>query len=57
MNKKLILNLFASSSIFTSLISTLGIINPAHASTALRKSKVKIKSNMESAFGRLRMVH
>jgi hypothetical protein len=31
MNKKLILNLFASSSIFTSLISTLGIINPAHA--------------------------
>ncbi|MGH1393340.1 MAG: hypothetical protein ACRAVC_04805 [Trichormus sp.] len=31
MNKKLILNLLASSSIFTSLISTLGVINPAHA--------------------------
>jgi len=35
MNRKLILNLFASSSIFTSLISTLGIINPAHASVNL----------------------
>jgi hypothetical protein len=35
MNKKLILNLFASSSIFTSLISTLGIIHPAHASVNL----------------------
>jgi hypothetical protein len=31
MNRKLILSLFASSSIFTSLVSTLGIINPAHA--------------------------
>ncbi|BAT54947.1 hypothetical protein NOS3756_39220 [Nostoc sp. NIES-3756] len=35
MNKKLILNLFASSSIFTSLISTLGVINPAHANVNL----------------------
>lgn len=35
MNKKLILNLFASSSIFTSLMSTLGVINPAHASVNL----------------------
>ncbi|WP_026104416.1 hypothetical protein [Anabaena sp. PCC 7108] len=35
MNKKLILNLLASSSIFTSLMSTLGIINPAHASVNL----------------------
>ncbi len=37
MNRKLILNLFASSSIFTSLISTLGIINPAHASVNLNQ--------------------
>ncbi|WP_427160335.1 hypothetical protein ACQFX9_01145 [Aliinostoc sp. HNIBRCY26] len=35
MNKKLILNLFASSSVFVSLISTLGIINPAHAGVNL----------------------
>ncbi|WP_413172784.1 hypothetical protein [Anabaena azotica] len=35
MNKKLILNLIASSSIFTSLMSTLGVINPAHASVNL----------------------
>ncbi len=37
MNKKLILNLLASSSIFTSLMSTLGIINPAHASVNLNQ--------------------
>jgi hypothetical protein len=37
MNKKLILNLFASSSIFTSLMSTLGIINPAHAGVNLNQ--------------------
>lgn len=37
MNKKLVLNLFASSSIFTSLISTLGIINPAHAGVNLNQ--------------------
>ncbi len=35
MNKKLILNLLASSSIFTSLLSTLAIINPAHANINL----------------------
>ncbi|GAB1542007.1 hypothetical protein NUACC21_46800 [Scytonema sp. NUACC21] len=31
MNKKLILNLLSSSSIFVSLMSTLGIISPTHA--------------------------
>ncbi|MBP5972357.1 hypothetical protein HW132_06330 [Brasilonema sp. CT11] len=31
MNKKLILNLLSSSSIFVSLMSTLGAIHPAHA--------------------------
>ncbi|MBW4631729.1 MAG: hypothetical protein KME30_07440 [Iphinoe sp. HA4291-MV1] len=31
MNRKLILNLLSSSSIFVSLMSTVGIINPAHA--------------------------
>ena len=31
MNRKLILNLLSSSSIFVSLMSTLGVINPAHA--------------------------
>lgn len=40
MNKKLILNLLASSSIFTSLISTLGIINPAHANGNLTQRLV-----------------
>ena len=40
MNKKLILNLFASSSIFTSLISTLGIIHPAHASVNLTQKLI-----------------
>ncbi|MBD2448378.1 hypothetical protein H6G76_14665 [Nostoc sp. FACHB-152] len=35
MNKKLILNLFSSSAIFTSLMSTLAIINPAHANVNL----------------------
>ncbi|HIK06451.1 MAG TPA: hypothetical protein IGS40_17325 [Trichormus sp. M33_DOE_039] len=37
MNKKLVLNLFASSSIFTSLISTLGILNPAYAGVNLNQ--------------------
>lgn len=37
MNKKLILNLLASSSIFTSLMSTLGVINPAHAGVSLNQ--------------------
>jgi hypothetical protein len=32
MNKKLILTLLSSSTIFTSLMSTLTIVNPAHAS-------------------------
>ncbi|BAY67638.1 hypothetical protein ACN23B_10100 [Anabaena sp. FACHB-709] len=36
MNRKLILSLFASSSIFTSLVSTLGIINPAQANLTQR---------------------
>lgn len=40
MNKKLILNLLASSSIFTSLMSTLGIINPAHASVNLTQQLI-----------------
>ncbi|MBK1989040.1 hypothetical protein A0J48_016085 [Sphaerospermopsis aphanizomenoides BCCUSP55] len=40
MNKKLILNLFASSSIFTSLMSTLTIINPAHASVDLTQKLI-----------------
>ncbi|MBH8572875.1 hypothetical protein I8752_07560 [Nostocaceae cyanobacterium CENA369] len=35
MSKKLILNLLSSSAIFTSMISTLGIINPAHGSVNL----------------------
>ncbi|MBW4634942.1 MAG: hypothetical protein KME30_24465 [Iphinoe sp. HA4291-MV1] len=33
MNRKLILNLLSSSSIFVSLMSTLAAINPAHAGT------------------------
>lgn len=36
MNKKLILTLISSSTIFTSLMSTLTIINPAHASQRQR---------------------
>jgi hypothetical protein len=36
MNKKLILTLMSSSTIFTSLMSTLAIINPAHASQGQR---------------------
>ncbi|MBH8564561.1 hypothetical protein I8748_20635 [Nostoc sp. CENA67] len=32
MNKKLILNLLSSSAIFTSMMSTLAVVNPAHAS-------------------------
>ncbi len=40
MNKKLILGLFASSSIFTSLMSTLAIINPAHANIGLTQKLV-----------------
>jgi hypothetical protein len=35
MSQKLILNLFSSSAIFTSLMSTLAIINPAHANANL----------------------
>ncbi|MBD2436330.1 hypothetical protein [Nostoc sp. FACHB-110] len=35
MSKKLILNLLSSSAIFSSLMSTLAIINPAHASVNL----------------------
>ncbi|MGM3306626.1 hypothetical protein ACSQ6I_11720 [Anabaena sp. WFMT] len=45
MNKKLILNLLASSSIFTSLISTLGVINPAHASTDLQQRLIHTNDN------------
>ncbi|MBW4617248.1 MAG: hypothetical protein KME21_29245 [Desmonostoc vinosum HA7617-LM4] len=40
MNRKLILNLLATSSIFTSLMSTIGIINPAHANTNLTQRLV-----------------
>ncbi|QLE57015.1 hypothetical protein [Nostoc sp. TCL26-01] len=40
MNKKLILNLLAGSSIFTSLMSTLTIINPAHANSNLTQRLV-----------------
>ena len=36
MNRKLILNLLSGSTIFASLISTLGIINPAHATITQR---------------------
>ena len=36
MNKKLILTLLSSSAIFTSLMSTLAIINPVHASGGQR---------------------
>lgn len=35
MSKKLVLNLVSSSAIFTSLMSTLAIINPAHANVNL----------------------
>ncbi len=45
MNKKLILNLFASSSIFTSLISTLGVINPAHASDNIIQRLIHTNDN------------
>ncbi|MEA5575797.1 hypothetical protein [Anabaena sp. UHCC 0451] len=45
MNKKLILNLFATSSIFTSLMSTLGIINPAHASVNLNQQLIHTNDN------------
>lgn len=40
MNKKLILNLLAGSSIFTSLMSTLMIINPAHANSNITQRLV-----------------
>ncbi|WP_224087047.1 hypothetical protein [Nostoc sp. MS1] len=40
MNRKLILSLFASSSIFTSLMSTLGIISPAHANVNLTQKLI-----------------
>ncbi|MDZ8186897.1 MAG: hypothetical protein RMX96_18865 [Nostoc sp. ChiSLP02] len=36
MNRKLILNLLSTSTIFTSLISTLGVFHPAHASITQR---------------------
>ncbi|WP_071599864.1 hypothetical protein [Mastigocladopsis repens] len=36
MNRKLILNLLSSSSIFVSLMSTLAVINPAHAANIQR---------------------
>ena len=36
MNRKLVLNLLSSSSIFVSLMSTLGVINPAHAAMTQR---------------------
>jgi hypothetical protein len=35
MNKKLILNLLSTSTIFTSLMSTLAMVNPAHAAQRL----------------------
>ncbi|MFN6567369.1 hypothetical protein A6770_24450 [Nostoc minutum NIES-26] len=37
MNKKLILNLISSSAIFTSLLSTLGVVHPAHAGTITQR--------------------
>ncbi|MFN6538514.1 MAG: hypothetical protein RM021_019485 [Nostoc sp. EkiNYC01] len=36
MNRKLILNLLSTSSIFASLMSTLGVLNPAHANITQR---------------------
>ncbi|MBG1266704.1 hypothetical protein [Nostoc sp. WHI] len=36
MNKKIILNLLSSSSVFLSLMSTLAVFNPAHASITQR---------------------
>lgn len=36
MNKKIILNLLSTSSIFVSLMSTLAVFHPAHASTTQR---------------------
>ncbi|MCF2148508.1 hypothetical protein IQ276_019170 [Desmonostoc muscorum LEGE 12446] len=36
MNRKLILNLLSTSTIFASLMSTLGVLNPAHASITQR---------------------
>lgn len=35
MNKKILLNLLSTSSIFVSMISTLAVFNPAHASTSI----------------------
>ncbi|WP_407891262.1 hypothetical protein [Scytonema sp. NUACC26] len=37
MNRKLVLNLLSSSTIFMSLMSTLAIINPAHAATTTQR--------------------
>ncbi|MEI2578055.1 hypothetical protein [Scytonema sp. PRP1] len=37
MNRKLVLNLLSSSTVFASLMSTLGIINPAHAATTTQR--------------------
>ncbi|BAY47915.1 hypothetical protein SAMD00079811_55340 [Scytonema sp. HK-05] len=37
MNKKLVLNLLSTSTIFTSLMSTLAVINPAHAATTTQR--------------------
>ncbi|MEC4817591.1 MAG: hypothetical protein SAK29_30620 [Scytonema sp. PMC 1069.18] len=37
MNRKLVLNLLSSSTIFTSLMSTLAVINPAHAVTTTQR--------------------
>jgi len=39
MNRKLILSLLSSSTIFTSLISTLAIVSPAHASLTVLRLK------------------
>ncbi|MBD2410886.1 hypothetical protein FACHB389_00280 [Nostoc calcicola FACHB-389] len=36
MNRKLILNLLSTSTIFASLMSTLGVLNPAHANITQR---------------------
>lgn len=40
MSKKLILNLLSSSAIFSSLMSTLAIINPAHANANLTQKLI-----------------
>ncbi|ALF55927.1 hypothetical protein ACX27_28750 [Nostoc piscinale CENA21] len=40
MSKKLVLNLLSSSAIFTSLMSTLAVIHPAHASVNLTQKLI-----------------